>query len=344
MEQPAAASTEMPPSPGSVGLRRYVLRGVLVVGLFAVVVLVIQELVPGAGKRLADADPGWLVAAVAIELAALASYVVLFHGVFSRPPYLLRRRRSAEIAVGELAGFTLVPAGAGGPVVRFWALRMGDMPWHTIGARSVSYGVLFNLPYVLGALGAGLGVVFHVSGGRAPTAVALAPLGIVLGGGVLIVVLIALSRRGWPKGTKRWRRRLRAILAVFPEGIRGLPYFRKHPAAPLGAFGWWIGDCAVLWAALHACGGSPPVAVVILAYMLGQLGNALPLPGGIGGVEPLMLGILVASGVDAGIGAAGVVCYRAIAIGLQSLLGVAAVTSLVPAARAEHAARQLAAD
>src|SRR5436190_16010784 len=66
MEQRASPSTEMPRTPGAGGLRRAVLRGLLVVGLFAVVVLVIQELVPGAGKRLAEADLGWLALAVAI--------------------------------------------------------------------------------------------------------------------------------------------------------------------------------------------------------------------------------------------------------------------------------------
>jgi uncharacterized protein (TIRG00374 family) len=333
----------MPRSPGSGGLRRNLLRGLLVVGLFAVVILLIQELVPGAGKRLAEADPGWLALAVAIEGLALVAYIVLFHGVFSRDPYILRLRRSAEIALGELAGFALVPTGVGGPIVRFWALRMGDMPWRAIGSRSVSYAGLFNAPYFVGALVAGLGVALHVSGAHAPLAVALAPLGLVLGAAILVLVLLAANSRGWPKGSKRWRQRTRAVLAVFPDGIRELSYFRRHPAAPIGAFGWWIGDCAVLWATLHACGGSPAVAVVILAYMLGQLGNVLPLPGGIGGVEPLMLGILVASGVDAGIAAAGVVCYRTIALGMQSLTGVAAVASLVPAARREREARELAA-
>ena len=53
----------------------------------------------------------------------------------------------------------------------------------------------------------------------------------------------------------------------------------------------------MLWAAFQACGGAPAIGIIALAYMLGQLGNLLPLPGGVGGVEPLMLGIFVSSGV-----------------------------------------------
>jgi uncharacterized membrane protein YbhN (UPF0104 family) len=64
--------------------------------------------------------------------------------------------------------------------------------------------------------------------------------------------------------------------------------------------------------------------------MLGQLGNALPLPGGIGGVEPVMLGVLTSSGVSLGLGAAAVVLYRLVSLGLQALLGSVAVATLVP--------------
>jgi uncharacterized membrane protein YbhN (UPF0104 family) len=73
--------------------------------------------------------------------------------------------------------------------------------------------------------------------------------------------------------------------------------------------------------------------VIVLAYMLGQLGNALPLPGGVGGVEPLTVGVLTASGVDTGIAAAAIVLYRFISLGIQGTLGAAAVATLIPALR-----------
>ena len=95
----------------------------------------------------------------------------------------------------------------------------------------------------------------------------------------------------------------------------------------------------MLWATFQACGGAPAIGIIALAYMLGQLGNLLPLPGGVGGVEPLMLGIFVASGVDAGLAGAAIICYRAIALGMQSLAGVASVAALIPAVRRERSAR-----
>jgi uncharacterized membrane protein YbhN (UPF0104 family) len=71
--------------------------------------------------------------------------------------------------------------------------------------------------------------------------------------------------------------------------------------------------------------------VIVLAYMLGQLGNALPLPGGVGGVEPLMLGVFTASGVDAGLAAAAVVLYRFVSLGIQAVAGAIAVATLTAA-------------
>jgi uncharacterized membrane protein YbhN (UPF0104 family) len=87
----------------------------------------------------------------------------------------------------------------------------------------------------------------------------------------------------------------------------------------------------VLVLAVHAVHGSAPIAVIVLAYMLGQLGNALPLPGGVGGVEPAMLGVVTSSGVDLGLGAAAVVLYRLVSLGIQSLGGALAVSTLIPA-------------
>lgn len=71
--------------------------------------------------------------------------------------------------------------------------------------------------------------------------------------------------------------------------------------------------------------------MIVLAYMLGQLGNALPLPGGVGGTEPIMLGVMTASGVSLGVGAAAVVLYRFVSLGLQAAAGTIAVATLVPA-------------
>jgi uncharacterized membrane protein YbhN (UPF0104 family) len=46
-----------------------------------------------------------------------------------------------------------------------------------------------------------------------------------------------------------------------------------------------------------------------------------------------MLGVLTASGVDEATGAAAIVCYRAVALGVQSALGAVAIATLAPEIR-----------
>jgi uncharacterized protein (TIRG00374 family) len=302
---------------------------VLALALFAAVVFAVDQFVPGAGHRLARASGGWLAASVGLELVALASYALLFHAVFSRAPHRLAGRRSAQIGLGELGAFALLPTGLGGPVLRFWALRASGMPLRTAVVRSFSHAGVFNAPYVLAALVLGVGVSLRLLPGHAPVLTALAPVGLVIVVCSIVLGLAVLSRANFLRLGGVWRARVRSGLAVVPEGVRDLLVTVRRPLALVGALGWWAGDCAALWAAFHAVGGGPALTVVILAYMLGQLGSAfVPLPGGIGGVEPLMLGILVASGVNIGLAGAAIVCYRAISLGAQGAAGALAFTAL----------------
>ena len=310
--------------------RSLALRAVLVAALFAGVVLLLGGLVPGAGRRLSEAEPAWLVLAVGLELVACAGYSVLVHAVFARPPIAMRARRSTQIALAELGGFAVVPAGIGGPAARIWGLRRAGMSWRMLGVRTVAHAPIFNAPYIAAALVLGIGVVVGAGPGDAPLAVALAPAGVVAGALLLFAAITAAGRLRKLDRPSGWRHTLRAVLRVVPDGIREVPGLLRAPPAVLGAVGYWVGDCAVLWAAFHAIGSVPPLGVIALGYMLGQLGNALPLPGGVGGVEPVMLGVLTASGVGAAPGAAAIVCYRAIALGVQATLGAVAVGTLAP--------------
>ena len=308
--------------------RRAIVRLALTAALFAAVVFAVDQLVPGAGHRLAEADPVWLVGALGLELVACSAYVLLFQTVLSRPPWLLRVRRGAQIALGELGAFAITPTGLGGPAIRLWGLRAGGMPWRTLIVRSISHGALFNVAYVAAAAVLGVGVSLHLFSGHAPVLTALAPLALVVGVCALAGAATWFARTGNSGKGSRLRHRVRSALAVVPEGIADLAVVARDPRPLLGSIGWWAGDCAVLWAAFHAVGGHPALSVLILAYMLGQLGNTLPLPGGVGGVEPLMLGIFASSGVNLGLAGAAVICYRAIALGVQGTLGAAAFVSL----------------
>jgi uncharacterized membrane protein YbhN (UPF0104 family) len=93
----------------------------------------------------------------------------------------------------------------------------------------------------------------------------------------------------------------------------------------LGAVAWWAFDAAVLWAMLHALGAPPAPAVVVLAYLVGQVANTLPLPGAVSGG---MVALLVAFGVEPDLAIAAVLAYRAVAIWLPAPFGLLALARL----------------
>jgi uncharacterized protein (TIRG00374 family) len=96
----------------------------------------------------------------------------------------------------------------------------------------------------------------------------------------------------------------------------------------LGALAWWGFDISVLWAMFHAFGTPPPFTVIWMAYFVGMLGNLLPLPGGLGGVEGGMIGAFAAFGVDFNLALLAVLSYRGISFWLPTLPGAVAYFQL----------------
>jgi uncharacterized protein (TIRG00374 family) len=68
--------------------------------------------------------------------------------------------------------------------------------------------------------------------------------------------------------------------------------------------------------------------VIVVAFFVGMLGNLLPLPGGIGGVDGGMIGAFAAFGVDVRLAVVAVLAYRAFTFWLPTLPGVIAYLQL----------------
>ena len=96
----------------------------------------------------------------------------------------------------------------------------------------------------------------------------------------------------------------------------------------VGAVGYWAWDNAVLWATFHAFGIAPPITVILLGYLIGQLGGLLPLPGGLGGIDGGLIGTLIVYGAPAAGTAAAVLAYRVILFWLPLVLGGTAFAAL----------------
>jgi uncharacterized protein (TIRG00374 family) len=103
---------------------------------------------------------------------------------------------------------------------------------------------------------------------------------------------------------------------------------RERNAAVFGAFAYWGFQIATLWAAFQAFGESPSIAVVIMAFFVGMLGNLLPMPGGIGGVDGGMIGAFAAFHVDAGLAVVAVLVYRGFVFWLPTVPGLVAYIQL----------------
>ena len=137
------------------------------------------------------------------------------------------------------------------------------------------------------------------------------------------------AERSSGRAAKWWRR-----AAALPRSIRAgltaaIDMIKRRDRSVLGALVDWGFDIAVLWVSFRAFGPSPPGAVIVMSYYLGTLGNALPLPGGIGGVEAGMIGAFVAFGVSARLAVLAVLAYRTISYWLPTIPGAIAYWRLV---------------
>jgi uncharacterized protein (TIRG00374 family) len=103
---------------------------------------------------------------------------------------------------------------------------------------------------------------------------------------------------------------------------------RSRDPRLLGGVAWWAFDVAVLWACFKAFDEVPPLAVLAMGYFVGMLGNLLPLPAGIGGVDGGMIGAFAAFGVPAGLALVAVLTYRVFAFWLPTIPGVLAYGQL----------------
>jgi hypothetical protein len=87
-------------------------------------------------------------------------------------------------------------------------------------------------------------------------------------------------------------------------------------------------DILVLWASFRAVGSTPELTIVWAGYLIGQLGNWLPVPGGIGGVEGGLIGVLILYGLQAVTATAAVLLYRVIDLWIPAVLGAIAFVQL----------------
>jgi uncharacterized protein (TIRG00374 family) len=341
-EELEAGDEEMP----RIGLtrKRVLLFALFVASALAFLYFVLPKLagLQDTWERAKTGAPGWLVIAGLLEILSFGGYVILFRTVFVRGYDRINWSVSYQITMASLAATRLfASAGAGGVVLTAWALRRSGMGRRLVACRMIAFLVLLYAVFMGSLVIFGIGLRTHVFGGSAPFALTVIPA---IFGASVIVIALAMAfvpadferRLGrWASGShKRVARVAKAVATVpasFASGVRtAIKLIREHHWGVLGAVAWWGFDIGTLWASFHAFGGSatPPFPVIVLAYFIGQLGNLLPLPGGIGGVDGGMIGAFIAFGVSGGLAVVAVLVYRGFSFWLPTIPGIVAYLQL----------------
>jgi uncharacterized protein (TIRG00374 family) len=280
-------------------------------------------------KRIEDGSPWWMAVALAFTVGMYAGYVEMFRGVFK--DHRIGRRASAQITMAGLAASRLFAAGgAGGLVLQAWALRQAGLRRRVVADKTISFLVLTYSPYAFAVIVCGFGLYLGIFPGDAPFSMTVVPAVIAL---VLVLVTLSivlvppdLQRRISGRGKSRIAQKLAHVPAASSAGVRdAIRHLRSRDPALLGAVLFWAFQIAVVWAAFRAFSSdAPPTAVLIQGFFVGMLGNLLPIPGGVGGVEGGMIGAYAALGVNAEVAVVAVLVFRAFTFWLPLIPGVIA--------------------
>ncbi|MGO9487490.1 MAG: lysylphosphatidylglycerol synthase transmembrane domain-containing protein [Solirubrobacteraceae bacterium] len=330
-EATEVSATDLTPPPEVQGPR--LRRRLLILATVAVGIVAVITLVPGLAslrERFAHGDPGWLAAGAGLKVLSGVCYVMVFRSVFCpKMPW----GTSGQIGFSELGANAVIPTGgAGGLALGAWALRRGGMDGARIARRSIAFFFLTSLPNVLGVILIGAGLAIKLFPGRAglaltlvPAIVASAAIGLTIVGGRWAgrAGVRLQERRGEDSRSAR-------VLHAVADGVSESLSLLRHgdPLLLVGLAGYLAFDVMVLWATFNAFGSVPPLAIVWIGYLIGELGGLIPVPGGIGGVDVGLVGTFALYGVPVGAATAAVLAYRAIALVVPAVMGGVAFVML----------------
>lgn len=270
-------------------------------------------------RRAVATSPGPLVGAVIGAFGAIFTMAAVMMILLNVDAPRTDMKRTVALTLGSNAWSTSVP---GGPalsawltyrVQRSWGASVGLCGWFFVvsGALSTVWMVLIGV-IAVALLGAELSVWSLV----ASLAVALATIGAVFWATLHPAVM------------KRWVRFL-------PEKLRGrvvdvidqvsairisAPSF--FAAAGLSLANRLLDLATMVFSVWAVTGQGVPLAGVCLAFIMTKLaGSAQVTPGGLGTVEPVAVGMLVAAGLPLAAATAATVVYRAVSFALITAIG-----------------------
>jgi uncharacterized protein (TIRG00374 family) len=327
--------------------RRKVRKQLLFLTGVVLLVVAVVTLLPGLEglrARLSHANSVWLVLGAGLKVLSGLGYVAIFRMVFcSRMSW----RVSYQIGMSELGANALLPTGgAGGLALGAWALKRGGMPTAEIARRTAAFFMLTSVANVAGVVLVGVGLAVRVLPGETNLALTLLPAAIAAA--AIVCSLLAgrssaglhrrLDRNEASGSPRRSTLALKTLVAVADGVNEAVALLREGNAWLVGGIlAYLVFDVMILWATFRAFGASPPLAILGMAYLIGELGGLIPVPGGIGGVDAGLVGTFALYNVPITAAASAVLAYRAIALWVPAILGSAAFVSLRRTLRRESA-------
>lgn len=318
--------------------RHIAVRLAEIAAIIALVAIAVSAL-PGLDQvrdRMKDVDPLWLGLLAVAELASCAGYLLAFRSTFCpQMPWGL----SYDISMAELAANSLLPTGgAGGLALGVWALRQAGMATAHIARRTVAFFLITSAPNFVGVFVVGLGMFAGILPGEASAALTLGPA--VIAGAVMLLTWLSpqlLRSFGRPladgeRGGRiaRLRHGLRDALQATADGVDLAKALIRSGrfGVVVGSIAYMAFDIAALGFGFAAVGHVPAFGPLVLGYLIGQLGNLVPLPGGVGGTEGGLIGVFALYHVNVSDAAAAVLIYRLFQLAIPALLGAPAFVLL----------------
>src|SRR3954468_16251608 len=195
--------------------------GVRLLGAAVVLVLlgVALSSLPGLDEvrgKLAGASAGWLGVALALEVASVLSFVVVFRGVLAeRLPW----RQSYHVGMAAQGTNVLLPAGgASGLALGAWALQRTGAAPERLAERTVAFFLITSAVNFLTAAVAGFGLALGVLPGDAPWLLAAGPAAAATAAMAVVLALPRLLRDARPR-TGRTGRALNAARRALADGV-----------------------------------------------------------------------------------------------------------------------------
>jgi uncharacterized membrane protein YbhN (UPF0104 family) len=142
---------------------------------------------------------------------------------------------------------------------------------------------------------------------------------------VAVSVVVLSGAAAVVLASRRFGERTPRIVRGVAAGLEGAWAAVRHPSwRLLGAIGFFCLDSAALWAACAATGHRLGVLAVLIAYCIGYLATAIPMPAGLGVLDSGLAGALVLYGLPAPAAVGAVLIYHAISIWVPGVGGLIA--------------------